>query len=260
MRRIKDSRYWEQLLDNYARNPSIALCRVPELELLSQLELEGPVLDHCCGDGYIAAHAFPGRRLDAGIDLRDKALAGARSRGTYLDVQHADASRRLPYEDGRFGTIINNSAIEHIQELDQVVAEVARVLRPGGRFHFNVLNDRYFEWWPLDAGTRDDYRRFQPFIHALSEGEWRTVLLRHGFRQVEFCEYMPRETAQMLAEYDYLFSVFYLRHRPNWRVISTLLTPEGALKARWRTLFGELLWDAGPGLGAGFRVSATRGA
>jgi SAM-dependent methyltransferase len=258
LRRIKDSKYWAQLLDNYARNPSIALCRVPELELLTEIELKGPVLDHCCGDGYIAEHAYPGRQLDAGIDLRDKALAVARRRGTYMNVQQADASRRLPFDTASFGTVINNSAIEHIDKLDQVVAEVARVLRPGGRFYFNVLNARFFEWWPLDAEAQQAYRQFQPFLHALNESEWQAVLLRHGFQEVDFREYMPRETAQVLAEYDYLFSAFYLRHRMSWRVLRTLVTPVSVLKSRWQALFGDLVWDASRGQGAGFRVSATR--
>lgn len=258
MTAVKNSVYWTPLLERYARSPSIALCRVPELELLAGIDLASPVLDHCCGDGYIAAQAFPNRRLDAGIDLREKALAVARANGTYLNVHQADASRRLPFEDRSFGTVINNSAIEHIAELDRVLAEVARVLRPGGRFHFNVLNTRFYDWWPLSPETRSDYREFQPFFHAFDEKGWEMNLARHGFEAVTFRNYMPKATSLVLAEYDYLFSAFYLRRRLSWSVLRTLLTPASVLKRQWHKRFGNLEWDAAPGEGAGFLVSATR--
>lgn len=258
MSQVKNSVYWAPLLERYARSPSIALCRVPELELLSGINLVTPVLDHCCGDGYIAAQAYPGRHLDAGIDLREKALAIARANGTYLRVQQADASKRLPFDTASFGTVINNSAIEHIAELDLVLAEVARILRPGGCFHFNVLNTRFYDWWPLSAQTRNEYRKFQPFFHAFDESGWRDNLSRHGFKAVSFRDYMPQTTSLALAEYDYIFSAFYLRRKLNWRVLRTLITPSAALKMKWNRLFGNLDWDAAPGKGAGFLVSATR--
>jgi SAM-dependent methyltransferase len=248
------------LLDRYVKSPSIALCRVPELELLSSLDLVAPVLDHCCGDGYIAAQAYPGRKLDAGIDLREKALAVARADAIYGEVRQADASRRLPFDDAHFGTVINNSAIEHIEKLDAVVAEVARVLRPGGCFHFNVLNTRFFDWWPLEDETRRYYREFQPFHHAFTESEWTAILSRHGFGPVTFRDYMPKATSRILAEYDYLFSAFYLRRKPSWCVLGTLIAPSDMLKRRWHRVFDELTWDAPRGEGAGFLVSATRSA
>jgi SAM-dependent methyltransferase len=99
MSSLAASRYFAPLLDFYARSPSIAVCRVPELELLASLRLDGAkVLDHCCGDGYIASLAYPGRRLDAGVDLNARYLAAARARGNYDRLECADAGRRLPFD------------------------------------------------------------------------------------------------------------------------------------------------------------------
>jgi SAM-dependent methyltransferase len=260
MSQVRQSRFFEPLLMRYARVPSIALCRVPELELLSALRLEGAVLDHCCGDGQIAALAFPGRQLAAGFDLDAPRLAAARARGNYARVELADAAARLPFDDGSFDAVINNSALEHIPELDRTLEQVARVLRRGGRLHFNVLNTRFYDWWPLDAASRADYRKFQPFYHAFDEAGWTGILGRHGFSDVEFRDYFPRSSAEVLADFDYRYSAFYLRHRVSCGPIATLLTPPPLARRRWRRLFGGLEWNAAPGQGAGFLVSAVRAA
>jgi SAM-dependent methyltransferase len=260
MPKVRESRYWETLLERYPRSPSIALCRVPEVEYLAALDLQEPVLDHCCGDAYIADVCFPGRKLDAGVDLSEPALAIARQRGKYARVLHADAGKHIPAADGSFGTIFNNSGIEHIDDLDGAIREIARVLRPGGTVHMNVLNSRYFDWWPHPRSTADDYRRYQPFHHALDEAGWTAVLQRHGLGSVRFRDYFPRPTAQVLADYDYRYSAFYFRRRLSPAVGLTVLAPQGLLRDRWRRLFGELEWQAQAGQGAGFMVSATRGA
>jgi SAM-dependent methyltransferase len=259
MSSLAASRYFAPLLDFYARSPSIAVCRVAVLELLASLRLDGAkVLDHCCGDGYIASLAYPGRRLDAGVDLNARYLAAARARGNYDRLECADASRRLPFDAESFDVVLNNSAIEHIPDLDGVLAEIVRVLRPRGRLHFNVLNTRFFDWWPLPPATLAAYRQFQPFYHAFDETGWSAVLERHGFRDVSFRDYFPRAAATVLADYDYRYSAFYLRRRPSPGVIAAALAPRSLLVSRWARHFGGLEWAAEPGQGAGFLVSAVR--
>lgn len=258
MKSVDSSRFLEGLLERYPRSPSIALCRIPELELLSALDLQGSVLDHCCGDGLIAQLAFPGRTIDAGVDVNPRAVAAARARGNYREVAEADAARGLPFPDGSFDCVVNNSGIEHIPDLDAAVAHVARVLRPGGEFCFNVLNSRYFDWWPLAAKQAEHYRQFQPFLHALDETGWRSVLTQHGFGDVRFTDYFPRETARCLADYDYRYSAFYLARRVSPGVAMSAVAPKSLLRRRWRRRFGPLPWDASPGRGAGFMVRARK--
>ena len=42
----------------------------------------------------------------------------------------------LEFEDGRFDTIVSVHAIEHIPPLDEAIAEMSRVLKPGGQAMF----------------------------------------------------------------------------------------------------------------------------
>lgn len=258
MKTVKESQFFETLLKFYVRSPSVALCRVPELELLSQVQLEKPVLDHCCGDGYIASTAFPQTIIDAGVDISQKQLDIANLRGNYQYLKQADAGVALPFRDGEFTTVINNSGIEHIPNLEVAIAEIARVLRVGGKVYLNVLNSRYFDRWPLSSETASNYRNFQPFYHALDEKSWCDVLERHKLKDVTFIDYFPESTSKVLASLDYRYSAHYFRKRISPLLILERFMPASWLAQRWRTMLGNLQWQAAPGTGSGFLISATK--
>lgn len=258
MKTAKESRFFQSMLNHYIYSPSIALCRIPELELLSQVRLEHPVLDHCCGDGYIAATAFPETTIDAGVDISQKQLNAAKQRGNYKRLEQADAGVALPFKDGEFVTIINNSGIEHIPDLEASIAEIARVLRGRGKLYFNVLNSRYFDRWPLSPETAESYRNFQPFYHALDEKSWRDVLERHNFKDVTFTDYFPESSSKVLASLDYRYSAHYFRKQISPSLILERLLPASWLVQRRRTMLENLQWQAAPGKGSGFLISATK--
>lgn len=258
MKELKHSRFFEPLLKKYARSPSIVLCRVPELELLSSIELQHPVLDHCCGDGFVAGEAFPGVLLDAGVDISRKQLAAARARGNYSDLKWADGGVELPYAEKTFTTVVNNSGIEHIPDLDRAISEIARVLKPGGRVFLNVLNSRYFERWPLPSKTASSYREFQPFYHALNEDGWRNVLERQYLDEVTFVDYFDKDVSKLVARLDYRYSVFYFKKTVSMDVLVERFLPAANVRKKWRSKLGGLAWDAEPGEGSGFMIAATK--
>lgn len=255
---MKDSRFFEMLLKRYARSPSIALCRVPELELLSRIRLEHPVLDHCCGDGFIAETAFPGAWMESGVDISPKQLRLARRRGNYRSLHQADAGENLPFSDGTFAAMINNSGLEHIGNLEKAISEISRVLKRGGTLYVTVLNSRYFERWPLPMETAEHYKKFQPFYHVMDEAEWREVLQRHAFDDVAFTDYLPEETSKVLARMDYRYSAFYFRQSFSASLLCERLLPKSWLIRKWRRLFENLPWQAQSGRGSGFLISAIK--
>ncbi len=136
-----DDFLWRHLKDLPAFR---ALLRAVEARFYQDLlPLEEPVLDVGCGDGHFASVAFP-EPLAAGIDPESAVLGEARDRGAYRVLAQA-LGDRLPYADGQFATVISNSVLEHIPGVDDVVAEIARVLQPGGRFIFCVPGDHFTE-------------------------------------------------------------------------------------------------------------------
>jgi SAM-dependent methyltransferase len=105
--------------------------------LLSDLRgFRGKVLDVGCGAGAVAK-AVKRERADLqvfGCDLSQSALAVASASPGGVDFRLATAER-LPFSDGELDFVWIFDVLEHVEEPEQVLREVARVLRPGGGFH-----------------------------------------------------------------------------------------------------------------------------
>ncbi len=114
-----------------------ALFRAAEAVHLHNVSLRRPVLDLGCGCGQFAVAALEGP-LDAGVDVCPRQLARARRTGRYLDCHLADAGA-LPFGDGQFQTVLSVSVLEHVQQPEAVLAEVFRVLAPGGTFVATIV-------------------------------------------------------------------------------------------------------------------------
>ena len=94
------------------------------------------VLDVGCGEGQVARLAVRGgAQRVVGIDPTWAQVDVAAQRGGGAVYARAGAAG-LPFADGSFDAAIACLVFEHITDVDEAIAEVARVLRPGGRFAF----------------------------------------------------------------------------------------------------------------------------
>jgi SAM-dependent methyltransferase len=94
------------------------------------------VLDLGCADGaLLEVLAGRGARVLAGVDLSAEELAVARRRSALAraDLRQGRA-QELPFPAGSFDAVVSHMAFMLMWEVEQVVAEVARVLVPGGMF------------------------------------------------------------------------------------------------------------------------------
>jgi SAM-dependent methyltransferase len=118
-----------------------ALLRSIEARFYQQMELSQPILDLGCGDGHFASMAFD-RPLTAGLDPWWRPLRKAIRAGSYqLALQGLGDA--MPFPDNTFGTVISNSVLEHILDIQPVLNEAARVLRPGGRLIITFPSDNF---------------------------------------------------------------------------------------------------------------------
>ena len=144
--------YLTLLLDEYWFAPPVALWRAIELRTLVGETFPRPILDLGCGDGLIA-HAFlqGDPPIETGFDPWLDQVRKAPATGAYGYVQQA-LGDAMPYPNDTFGSVLSNSVLEHIPDLEPVLREVARVTRPGGRVFFTVPSDAFRH---LLAGYRD---------------------------------------------------------------------------------------------------------
>ena len=255
--KVGDSPFWNLLWHFYPISPSIALCRVPELEYASLLKPTKRTLDHCCGDGQFASLAWPGSKLSAGCDINEPAASLARSAGIYERIDVCDAAGRLPYEDGTFDLVFNNSGLEHILNLPAALSEIRRVLAPGGVLAFSVLNHRYFEWWPLLEEEKAAYRQWQPFFHALSISQWDGFLLQAGLKAVSVQGYFDQRASRYLSLLDYSFSSVHIANLKN-RLAGRYSAFPRLFRVYWRRRLRNLRWKTDPDEGAGYFIQAVR--
>lgn len=165
------------------------------------------VLDVGCGDGQIgrALNRVHGSRV-IGVDptWNQVAVAKARSdRDSTLAMQVARAeAARLPFVDESFDAVVACLVFEHISDVDSAISEVARVLRPGGRFAFFLnhpllqtpgsgwIDDQILDppeqYWRIgdyliEEETVEEVEKdvFIPFIHR-PLGRYVNTLVRHG--------------------------------------------------------------------------------
>lgn len=106
---------------------------------LAAAELVGSarVLDVGCGDGQITrlAAGLDGVDVAVGLDPTWNQIAVAADRGGASGFVRGGADG-LPFADGAFDAVVACLVFEHIDDVDEAIAEVARVLVPGGRFCF----------------------------------------------------------------------------------------------------------------------------
>jgi SAM-dependent methyltransferase len=99
----------------------------------------GIALDAACGTGRHAARLAELGHHVIGIDASPEMLAQARKRMPDGDFREADL-RRIPLPDNAVDTLVCGLALTYVSELAPVMAEFARVLRPGGHL---VISDAH---------------------------------------------------------------------------------------------------------------------
>jgi len=158
------------------------------------------VLDACCGTGDLAIAAEREGGIVTGLDFSPAMLERARRKSGTVTWVEGDVLA-LPFPDGSFDAATVGFGVRNVADLEAGVAELARVLRPGGRLAIleitqprGILRPFFSLWFDrivpllgkvLPGGRAYTYlpasvRRF-PGAEELA-----ALLERHGFTQVRF--------------------------------------------------------------------------
>lgn len=93
------------------------------------------VLDYGCGAGRLVRAGLAAGLAIQGVDIfyaGSRAREEAQASGLLGSAIHEMTDGRLPYPDESFHLIVNNQVMEHVEDLDAVLCEIHRVLKPGG--------------------------------------------------------------------------------------------------------------------------------
>jgi SAM-dependent methyltransferase len=220
-----------------------ALLRAVEAKVYQDYRLEPPVLDVGCGDGHFASIVFD-QPLDVGLDPEYSSLLEAKTYGGYRFLVEGDGGR-MPFPENYFSSGLSNSVLEHIPHIDSVLAETARVLKPGALFIFSVPNPRYLTELSIPTvlsrlrlprvgeAYRSWFRRMSRVFHADGPEVWQSRLERAGFCLDRWWHYFSPEAMRALEWGHYFGAPTLLTRRMFKRWI---LAP-----ARWNLTLTDRL-------------------
>lgn len=151
--------YVEALFDDYADEFEHHLVDVlgyrGHIELVSSVSrLRRPgrfvaALDLGCGTGLCGPLLRPACDRLVGIDLSERMLEKARSRGCYDELMHADLMSYLAAVQERFDLAVAADVLIYFGDLAPLFAQIKRVLNPGGLFCFSVESANASEGFAL---------------------------------------------------------------------------------------------------------------
>ena len=147
----------------------------------------GVVVDLGCGTGLCGPGLRPLARRLVGVDLSRGMLAEAAARGVYDALVEADLGGALAtWPSASVDMFVAADVFGYVGELDGVFAEIARVLRPGGRLTFTAEATRKAPW-ELSPSRRvaytAGYLRGQVDAAGLAVLRHDAVTLRHEDRE-----------------------------------------------------------------------------
>jgi 2-polyprenyl-6-hydroxyphenyl methylase/3-demethylubiquinone-9 3-methyltransferase len=105
------------------------------------------VLDVGCGAGFLTNALAEEGFVVTGVDLSEESLQVAHKHDASHSVQYVSADAyHLPFADNTFDAVTALDFLEHVEEPQKVIAEISRVLKPGGLFFFHTFNRNLFAW------------------------------------------------------------------------------------------------------------------
>ncbi|WNV84998.1 methyltransferase domain-containing protein [Umezawaea sp. Da 62-37] len=160
-----------------------ALCEVPA---------DTRMLDVCCGSGVVG-NAFAGRVGEMiGLDITPEMVRLASDR---LDRVDQGTVYDMPYEDGAFGLVVNREVLHLLPQPEKPLAEIFRVLRPGGQFIVGQIVPYADEdaFWMFRI-----FKKKQPLLFQMfREQDFRSLLLDAGFVDPRMEEYFLWESIDL---------------------------------------------------------------
>jgi SAM-dependent methyltransferase len=151
-------------------------------------------LDLGCGDGRLGAELDTGELVAA--DVSRVALSRAARRLPRARPVELEPDAPLPLADGAFDLVLCAETIEHVRDLQLLLSEARRVLRPGGTLAVTTpAHGRLTGLAVLAAGFERRFPPLSPHLRFLTRRSLRRLLEETGFEVLS----LTRRSATLLA-------------------------------------------------------------
>lgn len=185
-------RYWAKSLGAYDKGvaqlpPDWQQGDLDRILSFCQNEIQGSVLDAGCGDGFFTNKLAEqvGAQEVMGIDISDKAVELAREKYPELQFRQGELNL-IPLENNSYDFISMVEVIEHLVDVDGVLEEISRVLKPGGLF---LITTTDFNWLKCVLIAAFYFERYfyptNPHVRFFTKNTLSQVLISHGLSVVK---------------------------------------------------------------------------
>ncbi|MFC1670851.1 bifunctional 2-polyprenyl-6-hydroxyphenol methylase/3-demethylubiquinol 3-O-methyltransferase UbiG [Spirochaetota bacterium] len=146
-----------------------------------------------CGGGYACEEMAKMGASVSGIDQSQKSIEAAKNHALEnnlkINYEHCNAEN-LPYKKNSFHVVMCVDVLEHLTDLDVVISEINRVLKPGGIFLFDTINrtfmSRLLMIWVAEYILKIAPMGLQDWNMFIKPEELRTILEKSGFNNIDF--------------------------------------------------------------------------
>lgn len=160
------------------------------------------ILEVGCGGGLICEQLALRKAAMVGMDPSEDALAAARTHAQQSGLRDKIHYKQgfaelLPYADDSFSVIVCLDVLEHVRDLNATIAEIARVLAPGGVFVFDTINRTliaraFLIWYGENLATAGFMRGLHNYNDFIKPDELRALLMANDLQVQELTGFMPR--------------------------------------------------------------------
>jgi 2-polyprenyl-6-hydroxyphenyl methylase/3-demethylubiquinone-9 3-methyltransferase len=159
------------------------------------------VLDLGCGAGLVAEELAKQGYHVTGVDPGDRTIAIAKAHaaeaGLNIDYR-LGPGESLPASSSTCDAVYSLDVLEHVDDLNQVASEIARVLKPGGLFVFDTINRTFASWlvvlkimqdWPATSIMPANLHEWKRLVKP---SELAAAFRNNGLTPKEFVGMRPR--------------------------------------------------------------------
>jgi SAM-dependent methyltransferase len=236
----------------YPHIPPLSHWRAWEYAAYQHQRLDGRILDLGCGDGRYFRLIWPQASEVVGVDMSPEVAELGRQSGVYREV-HVGPAHKVPEADASFDHVFANCSLEHMDNLDAVLAEIRRCLKPGGTLLCSVVTNRFVEWVLLPnligiagfddaaAALRKDFLDYHHLANPLSVDEWAKRFNRAGLVPDQHTPILPKHNSGIFLLMDNLWHVKRAGGGEIGDVVFPFLSSNANFPSAFRKVFAGLL-------------------